>query len=514
MKRTYCLLLTVLLSIALAACNAPAATTVPTFEATAAPGVVTFADPVLETLIRGVMGKTEGDITTTEAEAVTWLNLNIELQRYISEEVQITDLSGLENFTNLESLDLSFHAIADISPLQKLTSLTSLSLGGNPVVDITALGSLTNLKALVLSDCAAQDYTPLTNLVNLEYLMLDNSTITDLSPLVSLTNLKYLYLANSPASDYSALAEIYPNLLGKDFIVASTLEELGFVMDNARHQANYETEGTSITINHSAWGPPEREYNENIVRVSMYLEGDYMLSVGYYGVHKVYVCQMDKEGEPQMNYIYDTINGSNNFEAQDRERWEQMIRGAMDVVEGEDVLLAPIHLFDETLQRNFKMTAEALFAMPFEPPSLKSLGFVPFETNGIYLYEQRERTESTIEVNHLEQGEKDFDVHFFTPLSDEYRINVSYHISERKFIVGADDNNQGNASFEFFIDTGEHIDEWCSDPDKTVEEYFIKAYNDPAIEDVYQHSVDLMMQHIQDTFGMTIEELYALPIDN
>ena len=55
------------------------------------------------------------------------------------------------------------------------------------------------------------------------------------------------------------------------------------------------------------------------------------------------------------------------------------------------------------------------------------------------------------------------------------------------------------------------LDEWCSDPDKTVEEYFIKAYNDPAIEDIYQHSVNLMVQYIRDTFGMTIEELYFLP---
>ena len=33
-------------------------------------------------------------------------------------------------------------------------------------------------------------------------------------------------------------------------------------------------------------------------------------------------------------------------------------------------------------------------------------------------------------------------------------------------------------------------DIWCSYKDKTVEEYFIKAYNDPAITDVYQHSID------------------------
>jgi len=55
------------------------------------------------------------------------------------------------------------------------------------------------------------------------------------------------------------------------------------------------------------------------------------------------------------------------------------------------------------------------------------------------------------------------------------------------------------------------MDVWCSYKDKTVEEYFIKAYNDPAITDVYQHSIEMMVQYVSETFGMTIEELYSLP---
>jgi len=243
----------------------------------------------------------------------------------------------------------------------------------------------------------------------------------------------------------------------------------------------------------------------------MNLEGDYKLSVGYYGVHKVYVCQMYKDGVQLMNYVYDTNNISNNPDPANRSSVEQAIRAAMEVKEDEDVVLAPVRLFNETLKNTFKMTPEKLFALPYAPPTLKNLGFYADQPNAVYLYEYRGGKDVNMEVHRPEWGEKEFDVRFFTPISDEYRIVVTWHAAENKFIASVDDNSQGGGSFEYFIDTGEHFDIWCSYPDKTVEEYFTKAYNDPAIMDVYQHSVDLMEQYVSDTFGMTIEELYTLP---
>jgi hypothetical protein len=157
------------------------------------------------------------------------------------------------------------------------------------------------------------------------------------------------------------------------------------------------------------------------------------------------------------------------------------------------------------------MTAAKLYALPYAPPSLKSFGFFADEPNAVYLYEYRGEKDVNMEVHRPEWGEKEFDVRFFTPISDEYRIVVTWHAAEKKFIASVDDNSQGGGSFEYFIDTGEHLDIWCSYKDKTVEEYFIKAYNNPAITDVYQHSIDLMVQYVSDTFGMTIEELYSLP---
>lgn len=128
MKKSLYILLTALMSIGLVACSAPTATTTPSIVATEISAVVDFADPVLEAMVRSAIGQPEGDISLAQARAVTRLDLNDELQAYLSQKPQITDISGLEAFTNLETLDLSTHAVTDISPLAGLTSLTALSL--------------------------------------------------------------------------------------------------------------------------------------------------------------------------------------------------------------------------------------------------------------------------------------------------------------------------------------------------------------------------------------------------
>jgi hypothetical protein len=503
--------LLVFLAILIPACSTPTALTPPTIEVTTSPAVVTFVDPMLEAMIRGAMGKPEGGITVAEAEAVTRLNLNNEMQRYISGETPIKDISGLENFTNLESLDLSLHEITNISPLAGLTKLTSLSLEGNPVADISPLAKLTNLKVLILSNCAAQDYRPLANLVNLEFLKLDNSTLTDINPLASLTGLKYLYLANNRIIDYSPLTNIYPNLEEKDFIIPSTLEELGFYMNDEHNMAKFENEHLDVIINHSEWGAPAIEGVTNCVRLTMPLENGYILKGAYCPDRKVYGFGIVKDNANPIIYSYDTTHSEFMYESGDRESSEQAVRAAMEVVEGEDVLLSPIRLYNDTIQNLFHMTANGLYALPFEPPTLKNLGFFPDRANAVCLYEQRGEGDYNIEIHRPEWGKKDYDIRFFTPLSDEYRIVITYNFDERKYLVSVDDNYGGGASFEFFSDTNEHNDIWCSDKEMTVQDYFIKAYNDPAISDVYVHSVELFEQYFSNRFDMTAEKMFSLP---
>ncbi len=371
MKRVFYSILLLLLGLSLAACAACATT--PATQTTAipladVPAVVTFADPALEAMVRAAMGRLEGDITASEAEAITELNLSLEWRQYLQDAVQIQNIGGLEYFKNLEHLDLSFHAISDISPLAGLTKLVVLSLNQNPVADVAPLGGLTELKVLSLSGCVAEDYSALSNLTELKMLALDHSTIADVSPLSTLTGLKYLYLAGSAASDYSPLAAFYPNLEDRDFTIITSLRELGFAMDSDKNEAYYgdvQRDGLSVNINHAEWGAPQYEDMTKCVKMNIMLDSGYTLAVLYYPEISAYVFQMDMKNE-QMNYVYNVADGTIMVDSDSRERFERMIAEAMGETDEADALLAPIPVFNDAIRETFGMSADALYALPME----------------------------------------------------------------------------------------------------------------------------------------------------
>jgi len=366
--------------ISFIACGVPA-------ESKASDTVV-FNDPVLEAMVRKAMYRTEDEaITYAEAEMVTELNLGIEWQQQIPEETQIKDISGLEYFINLTSLDLSFHAISDISPLAGLTKLTSLSLGGNPVTDLTPLSGLTNLTWLALFNCQAEDYSPLSNLINLDGIMLDYSTIndigvlsgltklqsvsltntqvSDLSPLAALTELKSLKLEACPITDYSPIADIYQNLEEKDFTVAFSLSELGFAMNNDGTLAEYITEGLYMAVHHSDWDIPAEDMQGNAVRMAKQMDGGYTLIVLYYPDIQAYVFQISPEnGGLLANYIYEPSSGEFTAGVDDRESLEALVESVVGDPGSGDVLLAPITLFNDTIESTFGIGADDLYVLP------------------------------------------------------------------------------------------------------------------------------------------------------
>ena len=70
----------------------------------------------------------------------------------------ITDLTGLKNAENLQSLDLSGNVLTDLSALAALEHLTLLDLSNNQVSDITPLGVLTKLQFLDLRGNPLDDF--------------------------------------------------------------------------------------------------------------------------------------------------------------------------------------------------------------------------------------------------------------------------------------------------------------------------------------------------------------------
>jgi len=539
MKKTLLTCFIVLFTLCLAACASPAAastTPEPQAEITATPPQnVIFTDPLLEKMVRAAMNKPEGDITIAEAETVTELKLGIDWQQEPVEGTQIKYISGLANFINLENLELHFHAISDISPLAGLTKLKSLSLGGNPVADIEPLSGLTNLGWLTLFNCRAQDYNPLANLTGLGALLLEYSTISDVkmlsgltnltwlnlahtqvsdvSPLSALVNLEKLTLAECPITDYSPLAEIYPNLVEKDFALAASLRDLGFMpIDNAPQVESYKTETLIVQVHHEEWGNQDNPDNVNAVIMVKNHGTDQELFITYYPNDKNFLIRDSKN----FRYTYDLKAESLKMEYGE-DKAKTILQTIYPDASG-DVLLKPMTDFDQILLDTFGTTANVLFLLPrevkvYDPSSLLGLGFEERPEEASYYYEKKDADYFNVEVHNPAWGDWDEggDVFCFFPQGDTNGVLVTYFTGEKKFLVKAHDKIGGGAGFYYYPDTNQFEDIWCSDTSRTVEQYFIDVYNNPDIKDIHAYSAQLMEDCIKNTFGMTIDELYALP---
>ena len=121
---------------------------------------------------------------------------------------EISDLTPLANLTGLKELDLPGNEISDLTPLANLTGLGTLSLWDNKISDLTPLASLTGLKELDLPGNEISDLTPLANLTGLRTLRLGTNEISDLTPLANLTGLRTLYLDTNQISDISVLTQL------------------------------------------------------------------------------------------------------------------------------------------------------------------------------------------------------------------------------------------------------------------------------------------------------------------
>ncbi len=144
----------------------------PTNSEPAEPVVVTFPDANFEALIRDVLNKPDGNILTTDLLTITQL---------IGDEKNIIDITGIENCSNLDTLDLAQNTISDISLLSTLTKLTNLDIGNNPIIDISALSNLTNLTLLYIYGTEVTDISALSNLTNLLNLKMHSIGISNKS---------------------------------------------------------------------------------------------------------------------------------------------------------------------------------------------------------------------------------------------------------------------------------------------------------------------------------------------
>ena len=180
-----------------------------TTTTTPVPDAVNIPDAALRTKIEQALNKQASDpITSAELKTLTRLEAT---------DANISDLTGIEDATNLTTLLLRGNSISNLSPLSGLTKLTELQLFRNLVSDLSPLAGLTNLTNLRAGNNSISNLSPLSGLTKLTYLGLHNNSITDLSPLVANSGLgsgDTVLVTGNPLSQTSIQTHI-PTLEGR-----------------------------------------------------------------------------------------------------------------------------------------------------------------------------------------------------------------------------------------------------------------------------------------------------------
>jgi hypothetical protein len=181
--------------------------------------VVTFADTVLERVIRQRISKPTGDLLSTDVDTITviyapytgitslsGLQYLLSLQAASLAGNYITDITPLAGAVQIWGLNLSQNNITDISSLAGLPGLRQLSIGQNPITDLSALVWTTSLQQLFMFGTLVTDYSPLYNLEHLDDIHLASNSLTDISFMSNLTHLRICKLNSNSITSLTPLA--------------------------------------------------------------------------------------------------------------------------------------------------------------------------------------------------------------------------------------------------------------------------------------------------------------------
>ncbi len=121
---------------------------------------------------------------------------------------QITEIKGLNALSELSFLELSNNRIAEIKGLDTLPNLNILKLSDNRITEIKGLDDLPTLTKLELSNNLITEIKGLDTLPNLEELKLSNNQITEIKGLDALPNLETLVLAGNRITGIKGLESL------------------------------------------------------------------------------------------------------------------------------------------------------------------------------------------------------------------------------------------------------------------------------------------------------------------
>lgn len=223
-----------------------------------------------------------GEIEINEAQAIKWLDIP-------ATSSMVSNLAGIENFTNLIYLYCSFQQLSSLN-VSNLTNLQSLSCFNNQITSLNVSG-LTNLKTL---QCFNNQMTSLnvSGCTNLLKLSCPGNQLTSLSVL-GLTNLKVLWC--------------YENqLISLDVVDCTNLKDLSC--------SNNQLSNLFIKNNNNFWTSLNFGNNPNLQYICAD-EGDLTLvqnRINQYGYSAT--CHVNSYCSFVPGGTYYTIQGNNKFD--------------------------------------------------------------------------------------------------------------------------------------------------------------------------------------------------------
>ena len=140
--------------------------------------------------------------------------------------------------------------------------------------------------------------------------------------------------------------------------------------------------------------------------------------------------------------------------------------------------------------------------------SLTKFGF-GFDSAGTCgVYEQHDPHYMNVAIHRPEWGSfnEDWNIEYLDQVNG-YGLRITYLLSEDKYHISIDSNTEG-AAFDYFPATKEYTGQY-PDPD-TLTRMFNDAFGTQG-EDFYDKPLAYFEQLVQERFGMSIDELYALP---
>lgn len=137
-----------------------------------------------------------------------------------------------------------------------------------------------------------------------------------------------------------------------------------------------------------------------------------------------------------------------------------------------------------------------------------SLGFNYSEKDALCVYEDKQNG-YRISIYKPQWGQRKdkWNIEFFYN-TNGYNLVIWYIESEQRYTVQAD-KGKLIAKYEYFAGENRYGGEYPNQ--ETIQKLFKNVFGDSG-EYQYQAAIDMLNKYISDTFGMTMEKLYALPL--